>query len=131
MQLPIKKLESGEMVLEIPESLLNQVNQLAQLSETLKGSSTEMAQLKQNDSQVVEFKQQIAELSDPAKLREKLMDIAATWTEDEYRGLGEALGFATARSLTAQEEAELAESEPTAANPKVFLKVGNSKYEVK
>jgi small-conductance mechanosensitive channel len=141
MQLPIKKLESGEMVLEIPDSLLNQVNQLAQLSETLKGFSTEVALLKENDSQVAKLKEQIAELSDPAKLREKLMEIASTWTEDEYREIGEALGFSTTRALTAEEEAALkeddqpetnaAEVKPTAPpKPKVFLQYGKVKYPV-
>jgi hypothetical protein len=89
------KWEETKMRLEIPENLLSQLNQIAQLSETLKGFSTEMAQLKENDGQVAKLKDKIAEMSDPAKLREKLQEIASTWTEDEYRQLGEALDFST------------------------------------
>jgi hypothetical protein len=93
----------------------------------LKESLPMPAQLKDSD-EVGKLNEKIDELSDPAKLREKLMEIASTWTEDEYRELGESLGFATARSLTAQEEAELAQSEPATVDPKVFLKVGKSDF---
>jgi hypothetical protein len=108
----------------------------------LKGFSNEVALLKENDGQVVKLKENIAELSDPAKLREKLMEIAATWTEDEYRELGEAMGFSTTRALTPEEEAALkeddqpetdvvAEATPTAPlKPKVFLQFGKVKYPV-
>jgi hypothetical protein len=96
------------------------------------------AKLRDND-EVVKLKEQVAELSDPVKLRNKLMDIANTWTEDEYREVGEALGFPTTRALTPQEEAEMAEEdepEPEPEKPKetpkqkLFIKFGNKKYEV-
>jgi hypothetical protein len=76
MYFPIVKLKEGKlhetnMRMEIPENLLSQVNQLAQISETMKGFSKEVALFKENDGQVVEFKEKFAELSDPAKLKTK------------------------------------------------------------
>jgi len=101
---------------------------------TLSTAFSQEGKLKESD-EIAKLKEQVAELSDPAKLREKLMGIAATWTEDEYRQLGEALGFPTARALTAEEEADLAKEtaglsdEP--AGPKVFLMIGKEKCIVK
>jgi len=102
------------------------------LGDTVSTLQSEVEELKaklKDSDEVANLKEQVAELSDPEKLKAKLMEIARTWTEDEYRQLGEALGFPTTRALTPEEEAELAEETPEAP-VELKIKVGNKLFPV-
>lgn len=108
----------------MPAAHLQEHDEVARLNDTIKAKDNEISALTAK----------VAELSDPAKEQERLMKIASTWKEEKYVKLGEALGFATARDLTPDEEAELAEDvpeQPAPQEPKVFLKLNKHIYEVK
>jgi len=64
-----------------------------------------------SEAELAALQDKVAHFEDPEFIKARLMELAASWTEDDYRLIGEWRGFATARTLTPDEEAALAEDD--------------------
>lgn len=93
-------------VLEIPIEPLIESSKKVPLND-----SEEVAKLKEQVVELSTLRDKVAHFEDPDYLKGKLMALAETWTEDEYRLFGEARGFTVARPLTPDEEAALADDD--------------------
>ncbi len=138
MELLVKKKPSGELFLEIPDELLSQLsqlNQLGQLSETLKGFSTEVARLKENDGQTAKLQEEIARLKDPDYLKGVIQEWADGISEEAYRQLGEYREFPhfltpDEKKLEESKEAPAKEPDDKTKPTSTVLKIGDKLYPV-